>query len=459
MAKYNYNYISAPPGSGKTEYAIKRALRTLQFNPVMIVVPTIQLCNEIQTRSNGVIRAIHSGVYPDQPINTVIQGIMSGVARTHFNEAIVITDAAFAKLHFRHDSWIVFKDEPREPLAITTLNCVDSWQFVQDHCFDFEPHVTNDCFYTLRIRQPVTYSMKSELDSVFGCLYELQEYLAKSAYFEVLVDRDAWDLTHTLRYSVFQLPECYADWGEVTFMGANFEDSLLYTQWSHQGVVWNNITPPLPAMPTSRMRLRYLFDDMAWSAASRDRQRSGQTNLAWYLEWIRAREPAGDYVYVANNAYGDARLDLPGDRMPAECHGLNHWREVTKCVLLASYHQFPGDEMFYQYYNTSTVDVRGMRNAQYYVQQLTRTNIRVYTDTAPVDVYVPTRREALDLIKYFPDATVVSPDGEDYHLRRNWQPSTLLTDVDPEVSGMTIGTGTFSNAVLTDTEGRVQDAV
>lgn len=455
-----YNYISAAPGAGKTEYAIQSALKTLAFNPVMFVVPTRRLCDEIESRSGGQIRAIHTGRYPGEKIAGLVEAVMSRVARTHHNEAIVITDAALSQIHFRHNNWELFKDEPKEPLQITVVNCEDSWEFVQNHLLDFDPHPTNDAFYTLRLKYPREYQLTTEWDDIFGAAYDLSQYLVASNHYEVLVDRESWDTLHTLRYSVFQRPECYCEWGAVTFMGANFEHSLLYNQWRHQGVEWRDVTPAsLRAMPTERLRIHYLFSDIAWSATSRSRKFNGRTNLEWFLEWIRTELPQGNYVYCANNSYDDEQLNLAGDRMPAECHGLNAWRDHRHCVLLGSYHQFQGDELFYQYYKTSTTDIRGMRNTQYYVQQLTRTNIRCYDDTGEIHAYIPTLREALDLIQYFPDAEIVDPDEQHRHwrLRRNWQPRPLLSDVQPSVCGLTMGTHTFSNAVLLDSNGDVID--
>ena len=446
--RYQFRYISADPGAGKTEWAIQRALRSLRVNPVLFVVPTRALCDEIEGRSHGQIEAIHSGRYPGETIGPLIQERMSAVARTHHNRALVITDAAYSHLHLRHDNWIVFKDEPREPLAITQLNLEDSHRFVVDHCLQFEVLPENDAFYRLRVRHPMTYAMTTEQDTVFGQLFELAEYLRQDTYYQVLVDRDRWDQSHQLRYSVFQLPAAWADWAEVVFMGANFEHSLIYNQWRHLGVEWIPEATHLPRLPTERMHIHYLFDDMAWSARTRQAQRQEMTNMEWYLAWVRSELPGDNYVYVANNGYDDQDLDLPGERMPAECHGLNRWRHVNNCVLLGSYLQNPQDELFYQYYKTSTSDIRGMRNAQYYVQQLTRTNIRDYGSDLPVMVYVPTRKEALDLLRYFSQARVHAPDGQQYRLRRDWQPPRVLTDVAPAITGLTIGPNTFRPAVL-----------
>ena len=93
--------------------------------------------------------------------------------------------------------------------------------------------------------------------------------------------------------------------------------------------------------------------------------------------------------------------------MPAVCHGLNDWNHFTKFMTCASYLINGGDEPTYQYYGSSTTDGRGLRQTQMIYQQLMRTDIRNYESDKPVDLYLPTRQEALDLLLYLPDATLM----------------------------------------------------
>lgn len=452
MAKptIHFNYISASPGAGKTTWAISSTKKVLLTNPVMFIVPTIALCNEIENNSNGAIRAIHSEKYQDQPISDVIQMTMSSVAKTHINEAIVITDAAFSQLKYRHSNWVVYKDEPKEPLQISVINMTDTYSlFLQ--FFELKPY-DNSNFYKLSLRPDRPFKLTTERDDVSRVIYELQTYVEQMSYYEVLVDRDCWDTQHILRYSVFQLPECYADFGDVTFMGANFEDTLLYNQWKNMGVSWNNRTPSkFGDIPSERMTIKYLFDDIQWSDVTRNKIHSGKSNLDWYVEWIATELPHNNYVWVANNKYDSRRLGLTGERMPAECHGLNRWRHVSNCVLLGSYLQYHGDEMFYQHYGTSVTDIRGMRNTQFYIQQLTRTSIRNYSEDTPVNVWVPTKREALDILAYFTGATISDPFDNQYRLRDSWTRARRDEEVMTPINAISIGPHVRSSpALITD---------
>lgn len=429
MKKYRYNYISADPGAGKTEWAIKKTRQFLmaQHN-VMMVVPTIRLCNEIQTRSQAQITAIHSENGNDTEGDTQarIQDVMRVAARTHVPTAIVITDSSFMNMKYRMaaETWVVIKDEPKEPLVITELEVPDSVNFILDELVELRDLTESELLNTVGLQTRINWRFNNVDDAVFGALAKLKHYIENPTHFEVLFDKEAIDQGR-IKYSVYQHPELFADFGEVYFMGANFEHSFCYHQWSLTGVEWSNKTPStLLKIPSDRLMIHYFSDKFSWSARARASTKNGTSNLDNYLDWVRTTLGTKSFVYVANNSYTDEQLDLSGTRMPAECHGLNSYRTHTDVVLIGSYLSSHHDEPFYHRYGSSTTDVRGMRQTQYHVQQLTRTNIRVYSGTDSIHVYVPTLNEALSLLTYFTSATIIPPELDRIgRLRSDWMPN------------------------------------
>lgn len=430
MRKYRYNYISADPGAGKTEWAIKKSQRFLmaQHN-VMMVVPTIRLCDEIESRSQGQILAVHSknGCENDGDTQSRIQEVMREAAKTHVPMAIVITDSSFMNMKYRlaAESWVVIKDEPKEPLVITELEVPDSVSFILDELVELRDLTESELLNTVGLQTKINWRFNNVDDAVFGKLAELKHYIENPAHFEVLFDTEAIDLGK-IKYSVYQHPELFADFGEVYFMGANFEHSFCYHQWALSGVEWSNKTPStLQKMPSNRLMIHYFSDKYSWSARARSStNKNGDTKLDEYLTWVRSELGSRPFVYVANNNYTDEQLNLSGTRMPAECHGLNSYRDYTDAVLIGSYLSSRSDEPFYHRYGSSTTDVRGMRQTQYHVQQLTRTNIRVYSGTDVVHVYVPTLNEALSLMTYFTSATIIPPELDRIgRLKKDWMPN------------------------------------
>ena len=432
MGKFRYNYISGDPGSGKTELAIRRIQKFVALHEnVLMVVPTIRLCNEIQNRSNGVIQAIHSENSSIGDTQNRIQEIMRNTRQN--GTALVITDSSFMNMRYRSNAnnWVVFKDEPKEPLTIVDLAVPDSLDFILRELLDLRESVTHGLLHTAGLQLTQNWKFTSMDDAVFKELAQLQHYLSNSTYFEVLIDAESLK-DQRLKYSVFQKPELYEDFAEVYFMGANFEHLFIYDQWQRRGVTWVNKTPSyIPKMPTDRLHIHYFTDKYSWSAYARGLAwNSKQTVLDAYLAWLTTTIPHNNYVYVANNGYSDQQLNLSGQRMPAECHGLNAYRHITDVALIGSYLVNKSLEPFYNYYGSSSSDVRGQRQTQYYVQQLTRTNIRVYSGTDAVHAYVPTLDVALSLLTYFTEAKLIPPELNRIGLLNpTWRPDIIDADV------------------------------
>lgn len=412
---YSYNYLSADPGAGKTEWAIKKTKMWLASNSVMLVVPTQRLCDEIARRSGGVIRSIHAANVPlGSSVQDAIQSEFHEFNKTHATRAIVITDASFMNLKYRSNAgnWIVFKDEPKEPLTITELMVKDSYKFIEQEFIELKETGDSGLLHSALLKKSQWQYTDVE-DSVFGELARLNHYLGNSDHFEVLFDLERLD-EHKIRYSVYCKPELYAEFGAVYFMAANFEHSFIYDQWSRSGVTWHNKTPSsLRRIPSGRMIIHYLYDDIrGWSGRQQESMVGDDSRLKTYMEWAEQELEGQDYVYVINNKQGDDLQHLRGSRMPAECHGLNAYNTYTNVVLGASYLSSGNDERFYHYYGSSTSEVRSRRHTQYYVQQLTRTDIRNYDSRKDINVYVPTYREALDLLIYFKEAMILPPEHD-----------------------------------------------
>ncbi len=479
-APLTYQYISADPGAGKTQWAIHTKipeLMGLDFS-VMMVVPSIQLANEISKNSNGRIRAIHSESVDAG--KTVLAEIIKVVRDTYalkVPKAIVICEASyitavelFSVFYYMMQEWVVIKDEPRDPLNIVSVKISNDVKriisrFIGNiHETDMRllsiinPHresqiLSEDDYEELSDEEVIrkwlndeTIVIKDEggeffltLDDidcgVFGPLALFKKAIG-NRFNEVLIDTDAFE-ENILKYSIFQLPHGYSMFATAIFMKANFEDSFVFYQWQQRGVTWKPVKKVFEKMSSNRLQIHYLYDEKSqWSARFRNKSFDGVNNFDLYLEYIRNELPSGDFVYVANNAYTDKQLSLTGTRMPAECHGLNSFSRHTNVVLCGSYLINRGDEPFFAYYNSSTTDALAMRQTQYHIQQITRTDIRNYDSKSLVNVYVPTLSEALALLAYFEDATLADPSGE--------RTGTLIKGFEPKVAEDPIPTNTHA---------------
>lgn len=430
-------YISAGAGAGKTQKAIELSLK---FNclgtNVLIVVPTTALADSFSERSQGRIRSIHSNntLHPVEEIQEVFRQQTKSMSAP---VSIAITEQAFMMMNYRlgTERWVIIKDEANEPLIINEIACKDSKQDILSW-FKLSPLVSNkptsSWFNVIEFGFDKNCPKTTTIDDdIYGKLHELKQYMS-NPHVEVLIDieRLDWD-SPTLRYSVFIKPSLYEEFAEAYFMSANFEHTFLYQQWAKFGVQWQQVFKDLPsAPPSNRVRIHYWSDNRSWSARRRER------DLEKYIKWFLSREPGKDYVYTANKADDIGLLDLPGCRMPAVCHGLNDWSGYTKFMSAASYLISNADEHIYQHYGSSTTDARGLRNTQMLYQQLMRTDLRNYSSTKPIDLYVPTLTEARELLLYLPDASIYdmnkTRDGErtgiTAQLKSTWQPKFTEQD-------------------------------
>lgn len=413
----NFKYISAPAGAGKTTRAIAHSKRMNQlgFN-VLFVVPTIKLADQIANSSNH-IQAIHSNnTEKDTTASTIINAISSAE-----NESLVITEESFKRIPVWHnkENWVVIKDEAHEPLAINDVSVINSINNINEY-FTFTKLDKSSLSQVSVNNNQLTDST----DFIFGQVKQLIDRINNNTY-EVLVDCQY--LTHKnprLVYSIFELPNMYLGFNDVIFMSANFEHTFLFHQWESKGVKWADITSSwkLPSVipNTSRVKIHYYLEsEWGWSKNARLRL------LNDYAKWVNNKLSNRDFIYVKNNS---DQVKLNGKQMPAVCHGLNDHRDADCFVSTSSYLIDNKYNPFYDHYNTSISDARSLRNTQMLFQQLMRCDLRNYESTKPIDLYVPTSVEAIELLQYIPDATIVdynktsSGAGSNYiaRLNSNW---------------------------------------
>lgn len=443
---YRFNYISADPGSGKTRWAIQQTAKLLYNNTnVLLVVPTIDLCDSISLRSSAQITAIHSRQSHIEPPTARFHAAVRAAARTNQPIALVITIQLFHRLQLQNMmNWVLIRDEATDPLQIYEIAGARSMQYLNQHYHDFVP--VPSLAHTAELFQLVQLQHRAEAyedaqDTLFHTLVPLDAAL-RNAHCQVLV-RDPADTPGKFRFGVYEQPSLYAEFADVYFMGANFEHTFIYNCWA-EAVQWHNSTPmTLGSLPSARLTIRYHREDAHWSKRYRDS--ANGANLQSYAAWVEAQFQNQQYVYVANN---DCDLDLSGVRIPVLCHGLNDWRDYTNIALFGAFLIGHQDEAFFRHCGVSTSDARAMRQTQYYAQQLTRTDLRNYTSTRPITCLVPSLQQALDLLLYFPDAKIEDASGAQYKLRSDWE-LQFNTPAQPAVqnAGLCIGQRATTRAV------------
>ena len=406
----NFKYISAPAGSGKTTAAINasREYNANGFN-VMFVVPTIALANQIATQRH--IHAIHSDNNSDPSV--YIHKLIND-----FNDpiTIVICEESFRRISLwtTKDQWVIFKDEATEPLTINDCSIEDSFDIIND-MYNFTPIVDSTLAY-IAINPDAKRKTTSYNDLLLKPLHAINQAIANPHY-EVIVNTTSMASkfkAKSFTYSLLEKPTLYSGFHDVIFISANFEHTFLYHHWLAVGVNWTDVTADFNLVKiipnTNRVKIHYFLEhNTGWSKSARDKW------LGNYVNWLVQRLAKTPYVWVANNSdyeHGHLIQLNPSTHMPAICHGLNNFRSHTTFVSCASYLINDKFAPFYSHYGTSVKDARAMRNSQMLFQQLMRTDLRNYSSTKTINLYVPTCVEARELLAYLPEATVCDYDKQ-----------------------------------------------
>lgn len=420
-SEHIFNYVDAPAGAGKTKWAIQWSKKqNTKFVNVLFVVPTIKLANEYKERSNGEFHVIHTesedlDIDSGKVIERIRQFFLDQDQYQAKARTLVITQEAFLSIHFLKwkSNWYVIIDEASEPLKMHNIRCPKSKNIIKE-LFEFTDGSSN--FSELkRISKVYGATSYNRADDDIGKSLVHLENCLKNSFLEVLGDKEKLEKTNAeLVYSVFIKPKIYHRFKSICFMSANFCDSFLYHMYKYNGVLWEKLENNLTSViDSSRVRIHYCFDDKSWSKYFREFKTSnnGQSdeisvsNLDILLDWFLSKESGKDYIYVANTSV-DFKSKIKGERIPAVSHGLNTWRDCTKIFVCGSYLINQTYNKFYLNYGCSTADARGLRNNQMIYQQIMRTNLRVANSTLPIDVYVPTIAEALELLGYLPNASI-----------------------------------------------------
>ncbi len=217
-------------------------------------------------------------------------------------------------------------------------------------------------------------------------------------------------------YSWIVKPECLSDWNNVTIMGANFKESLLYKVWSREGVTFapSRWTKHLPSLHTrmlgSRVSIHYVMD-RKWSKRFQETD-NPMPQIAPHIEELFGSEP---YIYTVNNFAKKKSTDLfsRGQHVPPKSHGFNEFMDYHNAAFLAALNVDPQHSAFLKSrYGLEDEDIFASFSLEAAYQFVMRTSLRVPTCLEPVKVVVPSKALALALSDLFPGANVTKLNTE-----------------------------------------------
>jgi len=428
------HFISADPGSGKTNYIIEEALeKSFKFGKNnLIAVTTRALVDSYVKRSKGKIIGIHTLNNMFNASSEIIDIFNNAEANSKIS--LCITQSMFKSiskhLHFNANLWNLWIDEPKDPQEIKNYKINDFDKSIIGTFIDLSPTYTDKIFI---VPTPSKHKiMDKKLVSNIKCNtltlkpknfvvndnYETTEMSTKFSILKNMINNESIDVLINLddyfcksskqsflSYSTFILPIIYSKFNRTTFIKAKFEHSFLYLQYEKLGVKWKEIViPSLIKMPTDRIRIHYLYEND--NVQNSKNFRLKDNNLSKFINNLN-KNITNHCLVVANNDCNTSSLNDNFKRISQECHGLNDYMEFTNIALISSYLVNKRNESLFNHYGTSISDVITSRQLQMWFQQVCRTDIRNFSSKKIIHVYVMTKNDAIALSMYFPDCEIV----------------------------------------------------
>ena len=202
---------------------------------------------------------------------------------------------------------------------------------------------------------------------------------------------------------------------DVTFMAANFKETLTYQHFVNMGcqfVPHKRIINELRYTTHTnggRLKIKY-FTDRPWSKTVMHKltisiNGEQMTALECYCRAIKQEFAGEDYLWLANNGTDDKALD--GVRLPNVPHGCNQFQDYHRCAILSALNPTPAHgEYLKAMVKVTARQVRRALLSETSYQAMGRGSIRNPDATEDYVIIVPDRMTADDVAKLYPGATI-----------------------------------------------------
>jgi hypothetical protein len=259
-----------------------------------------------------------------------------------------------------------------------------------------------------------------EHDQIATIFKPLFAKLTTSSNWAMVVETEQWQkfIAGGIKQIEFhgQFHPCAFDgYIDVTFMAANFKETLTYRHFVNMGcqfVPHKRIISELRYTTHSngaRLKIKY-FTDRPWSKTLHKMKVmvEGEQTTAFecYRRAILAEFEGEDYLWLAN-AHRSYDHALTGLRLPNVPHGCNQFQDYHRCAILSALNPTPAHGEYLK--SMVKVTVRQIRRAllsEAAYQAMGRGSIRKPDATEDYVVIVPDRMTADDIAKLYPGATI-----------------------------------------------------
>ena len=427
-----FYFVDPVTGAGKTRgaYWFAAANPTENFCFVMKsielidrTIDAIKQDKELNKKFRGVakrIRYFHSGVGSQsvtsqitEYLNTMPQGMI-----------VFVTHAAWQMLpdFHRKDRWHLIVDEVMQATyhETFTLAYEEHRQPLINRLMVTREDERYSCAEAKDHGEMRDLAHNPEHDQIATIFKPLFAKLTTSSDWTIVVETDQWQkfVAGKIKQIEFhgQFDPCAFDgYIDVTFMAANFKETLTYQHFVNMGCKF---------VPHKRIinELRYTthtngarvqvkcFTNRPWSKTLHKMRimidGEQTTVFECYRKAILAEFEGEDYLWLANadKSYNHA---LDGERLPNVPHGCNQFQDYHRCAILSALNPTPAHgEYLKAMVKVTARQIRRALLSETSYQAMGRGSIRKPDATEDYVIIVPDRATADDIAKLYPGATI-----------------------------------------------------
>jgi|GEM_PF-5716757 len=201
----------------------------------------------------------------------------------------------------------------------------------------------------------------------------------------------------------------FENWNHVTIMGANFENSMLFKSWTHDGV---ELKPsPFANLPTShseevglRATINFCLTEN-WSKSLMEKH----DPLPVFAQAVEKHFDGKPYLFSVNNDVSESVVSLfkSGTQLPPMAQGLNEYRHYNAACYLPALNDTPAHIRFLsQAIDVSAEEILHAKSAEACYQFVMRTSLRMPEIRNKVEIVVADLRTAKFLHNVLPGSTL-----------------------------------------------------
>lgn len=426
---------STPTGGGKTYHQLKRAAKALMAgNTIVFCQPSHKLIHQSyadlmrllpKEHHHKVERILYERDHPDGSVVKRIVNFVNQPNPERDGRILFITHAALMLLsHFpQANRWSLIMDElPLKTATSIRLKLRDHRHLLHDF-FEMSDgggdYLTLEASNYAELERRLEYARDDDIHRYFS---ELYTYL-RSPHYDVFADKAHWQKfdskqIHNIEFHVMLDPGLFTQFRDVTFLSANFDESILahyFRRLGHEFTTIQNREVRYNSHDGDRATI-YWFSETNWSKAKRQKViewRGQKRSIGDIFKKLArdaiARDKEKNYgtpLWIANNDITDWHY-VDGERLETISHGINSHTDKRAVIFLSALNASKAHVKFLRDMTHMTDrQLKKARVSQIVYQAFGRCNIRDPESDKPVALVVPDREVAEDLKTYYPNAII-----------------------------------------------------